>query len=328
MRALVTGATGLIGSRLTRRLSLNGHEVSVLVRKESNTVDIDQFGVEKKYGDITVEGSLYPSLSDIDVVFHCAGLVKQWKGFSSSLHNINVLGARNVFTACLKARVKRVVAVSSAVTIGLTKKPEVIDESNPFQFHHMPYAKSKWLLEKEAEKVYQKGLDMVIVNPVTVFGAGDRHQNAGRTLMSSAEGKYFGYPPGGTTVVDVEDVVDGILASSETGKTGERYILGNEHISFFDLLTTISEIVNSSPPKIKLPGILINSVAIMKELLASISGNEPYPSIASADMSVKYMYCSSGKASKDFGFAPKISFKQSLKNAYDWYLKKGLIIAK
>lgn len=326
MKILVTGATGLIGSRLVHRLYKEGHEVCIFRRETSNITDLAGLELRHFIGDITQPSTLYHALAGVNVVFHNAALVAQWGGYWDKLYEINVIGTRNVLEMALQQKVKRIVVVSSVATIGTTQHPEIIDENFPFNLSHLAYARSKWLAEKEVVLACKKGLDAVIVNPATVYGAGDRHLTSGRTLLLLKKGGIPGYPPGGNTVIDVEDVVTGQIAALEKGRTGERYILGNEHLSFYTLLNNMADVLGVKPPKIPLPAVLLQASAWAKELLAKyLTKSEPYPTRAAVEMSIKFMYCSSNKAQRELGFTPCVDFKTSVKNAYQWYMEHGFI---
>lgn len=325
MKILVTGATGLIGSWLVRKLTEDGCEVSVLSRNSSDISCIKEFSPSCCRGDIGDMDSLKSALKGIDAVFHVAGYVKQWKGYQDIIEKVNHIGALNVFNASLSEGVKRVVFVSSALTTGITEKPEILDETSPFNLSHMPYAKSKWLAEKEAIEASRKGLDVVMVNPVTVFGPGDRNLNCGKLIINSAKGKYFVYPPGGTTIVDVRDLANGMILALKKGKKGERYILGNEHVTFREMLTAVSRITGTEKPKVGMPSFLIKISALGMDILSRLSGKEPYPSLPAAELSTKFMYCSSEKASRELGYKPEIAFHESLSDTYNWYLSNGYL---
>lgn len=317
----------MMGSRLVQRLLGGGHEVSVLVREDSDTRALDALELRRFSGDITRYDTITPALEGMEVVFHTAGVVRQWRGYQDDLYRVNVLGARNVLDVCLQRKVRRVVLASSVAAVGATDKPEIINETFPFNNPHLPYSQSKWLCEREAESVLGKGLDVVVVNPATVFGPGDRHLNASKTLINVAKGKYFGYPPGGTTVVDVEDVVSGMIEACEKGRTGERYILGNENLSFRAMLEQMADVVGVSPPRIQLPSWFIKTTAAALELVSVFTGKEPYPSLPAAELSVKYSYYSSAKARAELGYAPRVDFRQSIINTYNWCKETGFITA-
>ena len=70
-KVLVMGATGFVGSHVTRKLVERGDDVRVYLRKSSNTVAIDDLEVERCYGDLRDETALAQAISDRDVVFYC-----------------------------------------------------------------------------------------------------------------------------------------------------------------------------------------------------------------------------------------------------------------
>jgi len=97
----------------------------------------------------------------------------------------------------------------------------------------------------------EKGLDCVIVNPAFVFGAGDINFNAGRIIKDVYNRRLPFYPLGGICVVDVEIVADTIMAAMDRGRTGERYIIGGENVTYKQLADTISRITGA--PKVRMP---------------------------------------------------------------------------
>ena len=317
----MTGATGLIGGLLARKLHEKGDEVVIFRRKNSDTKEIEDLPAEHCIGDITDVSTLEGTMEGCEVVYHSAGLVVQWSGHKNTLLRINRMGAKNILDAALSQGVKRVVLVSSIAAIGGTKHPEIIDESYSFNLEHLPYAQSKWEMEAIAKEYIKKGLEIVIVNPATTFGPADKHMNAGRLILNVKNGKMFGYPPGGNNVVDADDAVDGILAAMERGRNGERYILGNENLSYKSILETVSEVLNTKPPQIALPKWFLIAGGWGNELVSRLLKKEPYPSMQAIDMSVKFMYFSYSKAWRELGYEPKVDFKASVKRALDWYVE-------
>ena len=128
MKIFVTGATGLIGSVLVRRLITEKHEVVVLQRKSADTREIDDLKLSFHLGDVTDPESLKGAMDGCDVVYHMAGFVAQWSGYKEALYKVNTLGVRYVLEAALAQGVKRVVVASSTAAIGGTKHPEILDE--------------------------------------------------------------------------------------------------------------------------------------------------------------------------------------------------------
>ncbi len=121
MATVVTGATGFIGSHITRKLVERGDRVKVLVRKTSNTRNIDSLDVEKVYGDVGDPASLKAAFSGCDKLFHTAGFVSFKKSDRQKMLDINVRGAANVLSAAMDVGVSKVVFTSSVAAIGVER---------------------------------------------------------------------------------------------------------------------------------------------------------------------------------------------------------------
>ncbi len=330
-KVLVTGATGFIGSRLVRSLLHGGSEVYALVRNRSKlglfSDIIDSIHVLE--GDITRPETLAAAFSGIDRVYHSAGYT--YMGGSSNkrgrLQAINVDGTRNVMQACLDCGVKRAVHVSSITAVGISKKDgKPCDESCRWNFDDIElyYAETKRQSEEEVKLAIRNGLDCVIVNPAFVFGAGDVNFNAGRLIKDVYHKKVPFYPLGGVCVVDVEIVVEGIIKAMEKGRTGERYILGGENLTFRELGNTISGVTGVR--RFALP--LSYPVAEkLYRLISLLHANNRFSKLFNPTMfrvASEFLYFTSEKAVRELGlrFEP---IEHSVRRAFEWYKKEGLL---
>ena len=103
MRALVTGATGFLGSHVAQALVERGYEVACLVRRTSDLRWLSDLGVHLTYGSVEDQGSLLPAVEGQDYVFHCAGLTKAKRARDYFL--VNAQGTENILRACETRRV-------------------------------------------------------------------------------------------------------------------------------------------------------------------------------------------------------------------------------
>src|SRR5690606_17288303 len=110
--------------------------------------------------------------------------------------------------------------------------------------------KAEIIVRSAAEK---KELDAVILNPSTIYGAGDAKKGSRRTQLKVAQGRLPFYTSGGVSIIAVKDVVDATYQAWQTGKSGERYILSGENITIKNLFTLIAGAANVKPPSIYLP---------------------------------------------------------------------------
>ena len=98
-----------------------------------------------------------------------------------------------------------------------------------------PYKRSKFQAEEVVRDLVEKhGIPAVIVNPSTPVGPRDRKPTpTGRLIVEAARGHMPGYVDTGLNIAHVDDVAAGHLAAAETGRIGERYILGGEDMSVY-----------------------------------------------------------------------------------------------
>lgn len=325
--AFVTGANGLVGSNLCHKLSELGYTVVAMVRGNSDIVGLSGFRGKKVQGDIMDSDSLVKLIEGSDYVFHTAGLVSFDNRRRKELLRINVEGTRNVMQAARKANVKKVVHTSSVAAIGIPRSGvEMADESteyNKFRYR-IAYADSKHLGEMEVRKAVDSGLDAVIINPASIVGPRDVYSHFGVLLKLFKDKKIVPYVPGGMCVVDVDDVVSGEISALKSGRSGERYIIGGENLSFKELFAKIAGIVNASPPNLRIPIWAARCAASIFEILSAITGKPPVLTKAHVASATLPHYYSFAKAKRELGIEPH-PIDRAIQKAYEWYEDNGLM---
>ena len=255
MNYFVTGANGFIGRRLVDALLFRGDAVVAFVRKQPTL----PAAARVVYGDINDEAALRRAMEGCEVVLHLAGSVSFVPSERARLFRVNHTGTECVLRAARAAAVRRVVFVSSAATLGLSAGPEELrDENAPLDQRaadRNPYAASKWAAERACVAAAARGQDICIVNPSTVYGPGDYTLNSGTLIKTVATARVMPVPPGGANVVDVDDVVEGILAAAARGLSGERYILGGSNLSFAAIIAAIETAASRRPVLLPLPSL-------------------------------------------------------------------------
>ncbi len=327
-KILVTGATGFIGSSLVKKLACGNDEIFILVRKNSDLTSLSDIlpKVNLVYGDITNRATLDSALQGVDLVYHSAGLTYMGDKKNALLYRINVDGTRNILEASLVAGVKRFVHVSSITAVGIAFDKKPVNESVVWNFESisLEYARTKHLSEIEVAEAIKKGLDCVIVNPAFVFGAGDINFNAGRIIKDIYNKRLPFYPLGGICVVDVEIVADAIITAMERGKTGERYILGGENVSYKRLADTISRI--SGAPKVRFP-LPFWTAKILKSGLDLYKNKNRISKLFNMSMfrvASHFLYFDSTKAIRELNMRYE-PHEHSIKNAYEWYRDRNML---
>lgn len=330
-KILVTGATGFIGSRLLRKLLTGDNDVHALVRKSSNLELFSDIAdrIHLVEGDITALDTLERAFRGMDQVYHSAGYTYMGGGNGKDglLYSINVDGTRNVMQAALKTEVSRVVHVSSITAVGMSQKHgKLLDEASPWNFDDigLRYAETKLLAEIEVRKAVDKGLNCVIVNPAFVFGAGDVNFNAGRLIKDVYHKKMPFYPLGGVCVVDVEIVVEAVIRAMEVGRTGERYILGGDNLTFKELADIISGVTGTRMFMMPLPYPLAKVLHSLLVLLHSKNRVSKLFNPTMFRVASEFLYFSSEKAIRELDMRTE-PIEHSIKRAFDWYKKERLL---
>ncbi len=327
MAILVTGGTGFLGSHVARKLVQRGERVRILLRKTSRTSNIEGINAERVYGDILDIVSVKEALNGCDTLFHVSGLVSSKKADFQKMEETNVRGTVNVLSAAFEAGVKKAVYTSSVAAIGVDPSGGIANEGTPFTLERMGirYVNTKYYAEKEAQKFYEKGLPLIIVNPSVVIGPGDIYLSSTAFIVWYCKKKFPGYIEGGGNFVDVEDVAEGHILAAEKGNLGERYILGNKNLSLKELFCLLEKITGIPSPKMKMPYLLALTTGFIAERILRV----PSPSFVSFDVdSMKfirlYWYFDSFKAVRELGFS-QTPIEETLEKTVRWFKDNGYL---
>jgi dihydroflavonol-4-reductase len=325
--ALVTGATGFVGAAVARALLAAGHQVRVLARPSSDRRNLAGLDVAVAEGSLEDAASLSAAVAGCRYLFHVAADYRLWVPDPGAMFRANVDGTRALMKAALGAGVERIVYTSSVATLGLAKDG-VADEATPSGEADMigPYKRSKFLAERVVDElVSENGLPAVIVNPSTPIGPGDvKPTPTGRIIVEAAKGKMPGYVDTGLNIVHVDDVAAGQLLAAEQGKIGERYILGGENLSLAEILAIVARAVGRRPPALKIPYAVVLPIAAGAEMMARITGREPFTTLDGVRMSRKKMYFSSAKAMRELGYRPRPA-GAAIADAIAWFEANGYL---
>src|SRR5437867_298731 len=118
-RALVTGASGFLGSAVARALVARGIQVRALVRPSSPRDNLAELSCEVVAGDLTDRPSLSAALRGVRYLFHVAADYRFWARDPSVILRANVEGTRNLMSEALAAGTERIVYTSSVATLKL-----------------------------------------------------------------------------------------------------------------------------------------------------------------------------------------------------------------
>jgi dihydroflavonol-4-reductase len=327
MRALVTGATGCVGSNVVEALLARGHEVRAMQRSTSRLDALRGLAPEMVVGDVLARETLEAAMDGCDWVFHVAAISQYWRNDTALIYRVNVEGTRTVLAAAKACGVKRVVFTSSAAVLGVPETPgALLDETASFNLppRRFPYGHSKVLAEQVVQEAVDDGLDAVIVNPVTVIGARDIGFVGGEILRVAKEGRMLVAPPGGMGVVSARTVGEGHVLAAERGDVGERYLLNGENLTHRALMGIVAQVVGTRPPRIVVPRALMRASAVALDALNRLWPGDTLIDGNQARLSARKMYFDGRKAERALGF-PQVSARESVEEAWSWYRTAGLL---
>jgi dihydroflavonol-4-reductase len=327
MQVLVTGATGFIGSWLSRKLVELGHEVHILRRENSSIEDLKDLDLVHHIGDVTNRDSIDKAIKSIEVVFHLAGVVGYTKTARKTMNEVNVQGTENVAEACSKNGINRLVHFSSVSAIGAGfSKTDILNEDSHYNLeqYNLGYFETKRISEEIVKKkCHTKEIDAVILNPSTAWGAGDFTKGSRKTQLKVAKGSFPFYTAGGASIISIENLINATIQALEVGRSGERYILSGENITIEDLFKTVAQVAGVNPPGFYLPNLAVKALGFLGDSLEKLGTKGPINS-ENAKIATLYHWFDSTKAQKELNLSTT-SAKEAIGNSVNWAKQRGLL---
>jgi dihydroflavonol-4-reductase len=319
--ALVTGASGFLGWHVARLLVERGYKVRALCRPSSQIRELD---AERVVGDLRDAASLERAVSDCSLVFHVAADYRLWSRHPEDLYQSNVEGTRHILDASKRARVERIVYTSTVGCIGIPKDGSG-DETMPVDGGRTAghYKRSKWLAERVALEKSREGVPVVIVNPTAPIGDHDwKPTPTGKIVLDFLRDRLPAFIDTGLNLVDVRDVAEGHLLAAESGRIGERYILGCENLTLEEILSRLAAITGKKAPTMRIPYAVAYAAGVVTTAWANLSGKEPRAPLEGVRMARKKMFVTHAKAERELGFQPH-SPDEALRRAVTWFRENG-----
>lgn len=325
MQIGVTGAAGMVGANLVRRLLEDGHEIRALVYGDVRA--LDGLDIEQVECDVRDYEALRDGLKGCERVYHLAAVITSADVSDPLAEDINVNGPRNVTKACMELGVERLLHCSSIHALRPNDDRSIVDENRPLSLHPeaFPYDRSKAQGHTVVLEAIEQGLDAVIVHPTACIGPYDYGlSSTSGGLVDFVRGKIPAMPNGGFDFVDTRDVVNGMVAAMEKGRTGENYLLGGHYYNMTELCNILAEVVGCNPPKFTIPMWVMRAFAAILRLKPQRPGEIAVVTRFTVDSIINYREVSHEKAVKELGYSAR-PIEETLRDTFAWFDEVGMV---
>ncbi|MFI6578250.1 NAD-dependent epimerase/dehydratase family protein [Nocardiopsis sp. NPDC050513] len=289
-RALVTGATGLLGSNIVRLLLERGQEVVALVRdpdRARRLLPAEDPRLRLAAGDVTAPESYRGLFAGVDEVFHTAAYFREYfqdPSLTGPLEDVNVRATGDIVREAADAGVPVLVHTSSINVLALRGPDDPADERTPAPDRYLRmrvsecYPSSKVRAERVVDDLVASGRTgdtrIAVVLPGWMWGPGDAGPtSAGRLFLDVARGSVRAVPRLANYVVDARDVALACVAAARVGRH-DRYVLAGGKVPLPRLTRAVAAETGSRAPRAVPAGLAMAAAALM-ELQAKVSGTEP-----------------------------------------------------
>jgi dihydroflavonol-4-reductase len=318
---LVAGASGFVGSHITRLLVARGRKVRILLRRTSNRRAFEGLPLEIVTGDVLEPETLRAAMEGCQTVFYSVVDPRFWLTDQTPIWRNNVDGLVNAMDAALAAGIERFVFTSTMGTLGLNPNGPVTEDI-PFNWADKapPYIMArleaeKWLLHYAREK----GLPGIALCVANTYGPED-HQPTPHNgmLWQIASGRMKAAIDVGQPTVDIRDVAEAALLAEANGRPGERYIIAGEYVSnrrFFSMAA--AERGHPAPRLISYRAAY--AITWATERWMRLRGKTDF--MARTDglyLSNVFREMDTGKARRELGWRPR-PLKETVRDAVAWF---------
>ncbi|HVQ01482.1 MAG TPA: NAD(P)-dependent oxidoreductase [Candidatus Thermoplasmatota archaeon] len=313
MRCLVTGASGFIGGTLVQRLATEGHQVRGVIHHTQPS--FSHANLEYVTGDIADPEFLESIMDHVEVVFHCAAMVKDY-GPKKEFHRINVEATQHLATLCQIHGVRRFIFLSH---IHYESQQRIAE-----------YQKTKALAEHYLLKKYaEEQFPVVIIRPGNVYGPGATTwvlrllraiQNNRIALVDHGKGIFL------HTYID--NLLDAIMiAVDKPGVLGKTIDItdGDNTVTWGDYINALAKMAHKPPIQKNLSKSTALVISKMMMALYTLFRVEPWVTPYAVEIFTNHHTVSIEAAKDLLGYTPKISLSEGLRHVEHWLKTEGYI---
>ena len=286
---LLTGATGLLGSHIAFELARSGQTFRAIKRNGSSSAALQKIfafysdqsaellkRIEWVEADLLDHGSLEDAMSGITQVYHAAAIVSFHSKDRKSMLQTNIEGTSNLVNLCLQHNIKKFCHISSVASLGKQVNGRMTDENSWWKTspENSWYAISKYGAEREVWRAKEEGLDVIILNPSYILGAGDTKRSSAEIFSLLKSGTRF-FPAGATGYVDARDVARAAALLMNSGIRNERFVLNAANLTYKEFFDAALFAFGNPPATIRVGPFAGGIVWRAEKWLARFTGRKP-----------------------------------------------------
>jgi nucleoside-diphosphate-sugar epimerase len=320
MKALVTGATGFVGSHLVEALRGRGVEVTALARSPAKAAGLAPLGVRVVAGSLHDRPALAEAVAGQDVVYHVAGLVAARD--EAEFLAANRDGTQNLVDSAGRAEVQRFVLVSSMAAAGPAAKGRPLTGDEPPR-PVTAYGRSKLASERV---VTASGLSWTVVRPPTVYGPRDLEVLKIFRLARLGIAPVLGDGTQELSMVHAADLAEALIRGGSCPAAVGRtyYACHPEIVTGAELAREVGRVMGRSPALIRVPAPIGRGVLRVTEAAARLAGQT---TILTADKANEFFQPAwtgdPGPLTHDTGWHATRDLRRGLEETYRWYRTAG-----
>jgi dihydroflavonol-4-reductase len=319
---LVTGASSFLGYHVAKQLNERGLRPRVLELPESNLDPLNRLDVSRCEGHLGDAGALDAACAGIDTVIHMAFRVSVGGGTKQfdEMRRINIEGTNRLLDTSAAKGVARAVVASSALAVGVNRRPEALDETANWADHafNLPYATMRRQAEQEALARTRPGFAVVAVSPAFTLGPDDPvGAPANKLLKTLINGKLRFTLPVGLGCLDVRDFAKGAILAAEGGRPGQRYLLSGHNVTANQLLQQAAALAGVRAPRFEPPRALLYALVGAVEIFSTLTGKAPPLTRDVLQVIGRYAWYDTSRARADLGWEPR-PLQQTLEDTIRW----------
>jgi nucleoside-diphosphate-sugar epimerase len=274
MNVLLIGGTGFLGYHAVKELTKRGHQISILALPPLPAEGL--FPVETKIllADLNTlsDEEVLKSLRGQDAVVYAAGADDRITPKAPAypfFFKHNVEATRRLITLARQAGVKKAIVLGSYFVHFDRIWPKL-----KLKEHH-PYIRSRVEQEKAAIEAGGKDMSVCILELPYIFGSMPGRKPIWKPLITYIRSTpVVFYTHGGTNCISVEHIAESIAGALEKGRARASYVIGDENLTWVEMLRKISQSMGREKPIISLPNWLAIMAGAFIKLLHYLQGRE------------------------------------------------------